>query len=103
MQSVRESFEEFFNIVDHWNIAPYPSQIGIANYLGSGFSLGFIFSLNTISKYGNLTADNDSFFAKDANIKYNLNTLFKTNRFALFLNREVDMFFLMMSVLDISI
>ena len=44
-------FEEFFNIGDHWNIAPYPSQIGIANYLGSCFSLGFIFSLNTISKY----------------------------------------------------
>jgi outer membrane protein OmpA-like peptidoglycan-associated protein len=78
-------FEEFFNIGDHWNIAPYPSQIGIANYLGSGFSLGFIFSLNTISKYGNLTAENDSFFATDANIKYNLNTLFKTNRFAPFL------------------
>jgi outer membrane protein OmpA-like peptidoglycan-associated protein len=78
-------FEEFFNIGDHWNIAPYPSQIGIANYLGSGFSLGFIFSLNTISKYGNLTAENDSFFATDANIKYNLNTLFKTDRFAPFL------------------
>ncbi len=78
-------FEEFFNIGGHWNIAPYPSQIGIANYLGSGFSLGFIFSLNTISKYGNLTAENDSFFATDANIKYNLNTLFKTDRFAPFL------------------
>jgi OOP family OmpA-OmpF porin len=78
-------FEEFFNIGDHWNIAPYPSQIGIANYLGSCFSLGFIFSLNTISKYGNLTAENDSFFATDANIKYNLNTLFKTDRFAPFL------------------
>ena len=78
-------FEEFFNIGDHWNIAPYPSQIGIANYLGSGFSLGFIFSLNTISKYGNLTAENDSFFATDANIKYNLNILFKTDRFVPFL------------------
>ena len=78
-------FEDFFNVKEHWNIAPYPSQIGIANYLGSGFSLGFIFSLNTISQYGNLTAANDSYFATDANLKYNLNTLFKTDRFAPFL------------------
>ena len=78
-------FEDFFNVEEHWNIAPYPSQIGIANYLGSGFSLGFIFSLNTISQYGNLTAANDSYFATDANLKYNLNTLFKTDRFAPFL------------------
>ena len=29
-------FEEFLTI-DHWNIAPYPSYIGVKNYIGAGF------------------------------------------------------------------
>ena len=32
-------FEEFLTI-DHWNIAPYPSYIGVKNYIGAGFSFG---------------------------------------------------------------
>lgn len=52
-------FEEFLNVADHWNIAPYPSQIGISNHMGSGFSFGFRLSFNSISKYGNITSNND--------------------------------------------
>ena len=78
-------FEEFLNVADHWNIAPYPSQIGISNHMGSGFSFGFRLSFNSISKYGNITANNDFFVAIDGLVKYDLNTLFKTNRFAPFI------------------
>ena len=78
-------FEDFFNVGDHWNVAPYPSQIGITNYIGSGFSFGLRFSHNTISKYGDLKADNDLFASGDAVIKYDINALLKTERFAPYL------------------
>ena len=77
-------FEEFVNY-DHWNIAPYPSQIAFTNYLGSGFSYGLRLSQNSITKYGNRTVDSDLFVDLDALVKYDLGVLFKINRFAPFL------------------
>lgn len=77
-------FEEFVNY-DHWNIAPYPSQIAFTNYLGSGFSYGLRLSQNSITKYGNRTVDSDLFVDLDAIVKYDLGVLFKINRFAPFL------------------
>ena len=73
-------FEEFVNY-DHWNIAPYPSQIAFTNYLGSGFSYGLRLSQNSITKYGNRTVDSDLFVDLDALVKYDLGVLFKINRF----------------------
>ena len=78
-------FEEFFNVGDHWNLMPIPSQIGITNYIGSGFSFGLRLSLNSISKYGNTSANNDFFGAADAIVKYDLNALLKTERFSPFI------------------
>src|SRR6056300_1726466 len=77
-------FEEFVNY-DHWNIAPYPSQIAFTNYLGSGFSYGLRLSQNSITKYGNRTVDSDLFVDLDTLVKYDLGVLFKINRFAPFL------------------
>ena len=77
-------FEEFVNY-DHWNIAPYPSQIAFTNYLGSVFSYGLRLSQNSITKYGNRTVDSDLFVDLDAIVKYDLGVLFKINRFAPFL------------------
>lgn len=77
-------FEEFVNY-DHWNIAPYPSQIAFTNYLGSGFSYCLRLSQNSITKYGNRTVDSDLFVDLDAIVKYDLGVLFKINRFAPFL------------------
>lgn len=34
-------FEEFVNL-DHWNIAVYPSEIGVKKYMGFGFSFGTV-------------------------------------------------------------
>jgi len=74
-----ELFEDFFKVDAHWNISPFLSYIGISNYVGRGFSLGFRFGFNTLTKYGPEPAD-ASYFNADAIIKYNINTLLKWNR-----------------------
>lgn len=68
-------FEEFLTI-DHWNIAPYPSYIGVKNYIGAGFSFGARFSFNSIKQYGDTPAS-DNYYNVDGIVSYNLNTLFK--------------------------
>jgi OOP family OmpA-OmpF porin len=78
-------FEEFFKISDHWNIAPYPSQIGLTNYLWNGFSLGLRLSHNTITKLGDDRIDSKFFGGLDGIIKYDLNKFLKTKRFSPFL------------------
>ena len=78
-------FEQFFNVADHWNIVNYPSQIGISNSIGSGFSLGFNFSQNSISTYGNTPANQHLFVATDVVIIFDIGHLFKLNRFSPFI------------------
>ena len=68
-------FEEFLTI-DHWNIAPYPSYIGVKNYIGAGFSFRTRFSFNSIKQYGDTPAS-DNYYNVDGIVSYNLNTLFK--------------------------
>lgn len=68
-------FEEFLTI-DHWNIAPYPSYIGVKNYIGAGFSFGTRFSFNSIKQYGDTPAS-DNYYNVDGIVSYNLNNLFK--------------------------
>jgi len=68
-------FEEFLTI-DHWNIAPYPTYIGVKNYIGAGFSFGARFSFNSIKQYGDTPAS-DNYYNVDGIVSYNLNTLFK--------------------------
>jgi outer membrane protein OmpA-like peptidoglycan-associated protein len=68
-------FEEFINL-EHWNISPYPSYIGVKNYIGAGFSFGTRFSVNSIKKYGDTPAS-DNYYNIDGIVSYNLNTLFK--------------------------
>lgn len=63
-------FEEFFNVKDHWNIAPSDTFVGFSNYLGNGFSFGMRLSFNTITKYGNIAANEDFFGALDGLLKY---------------------------------
>ena len=76
-------FEEFLNI-DHWNIAPYPSFLGVKKYVGSGFSFGTRFSFNTRNRYGDTSAS-DNYYNVDGIVSYNLNTLFKGERLMPFL------------------
>ena len=72
-------FEDFFNVQEHWNISPFLSYIGVSNYVGRGFSLGFRFGFNTLTQYGPFPV-NTGYFNADALIKYNLNTLIKWRR-----------------------
>ena len=76
-------FEEFLNF-NHWNVAPYPSFIGVKNHLGAGFSFGTRFSFNKIKHYGKLTAD-DKYYNFDGMLTFNLGKLFKSERFKPFL------------------
>jgi len=68
-------FEEFLTI-DHWNIAPYPSYIGVKNYIGAGFSFRTRFSFNSIKQYGDTPAS-DNYYNVNGIVSYKLNTLFK--------------------------
>lgn len=80
-------FEEFLTI-DHWNIAPYPSYIGVKNYIGAGFSFGTRFSFNSIKQYGDTPAS-DNYYNVDGIVSYNLNTLFKGKTLMPFLEMGV--------------
>jgi outer membrane protein OmpA-like peptidoglycan-associated protein len=70
--------------LDHWNIAVYPSVIGVKKYMGSGFSFGTRFSLNKITSYGNQIAS-DNYYNIDGVISYNLRSIFKSDRLMPFL------------------
>ncbi|MGA0895950.1 MAG: OmpA family protein [Flavobacteriaceae bacterium] len=66
--------EEYANL-NHWNITPHPSVIGVKKYMGAGFSFGTRFSFNSIKKYGALSAS-DTYYNIDGIVSYNLNSLF---------------------------
>jgi outer membrane protein OmpA-like peptidoglycan-associated protein len=65
-------FSEYFNVNDHWNILPSISYVSVSKYVGDGFSVGAKGSLNRISKLGDVSADDLSYYAVDGTIKYNL-------------------------------
>jgi OmpA-OmpF porin, OOP family len=64
-------FAEYFNVNDHWNILPSLSTISVSKYLSDGFSFGVAGSLNKISKFGDASVDDLSYYAVDGTIKYN--------------------------------
>ena len=76
-------FEEFSNL-DHWNIATYPSTIGVKKYIDAGFSFGTRFSLNKITSYGEKIAS-DNYYNVDGVITYNLGKVFNSMSFMPFL------------------
>jgi outer membrane protein OmpA-like peptidoglycan-associated protein len=63
---------EFFNVNDHWNILPSISYIGVSKSIGDGFSIGARGSLNKISKLGDVSVDDFSYYGLDGTIKYDL-------------------------------
>ncbi len=66
------TFEDFFNVGDHWNILPSLSTISVSKYLGDGFSFGIAGSLNKIDKWGDASVDDLSYYGLDGTVKYNL-------------------------------
>ena len=61
---------EFFNVNDHWNILPSISYVAVSKSVGDGFSVGARGSLNKISKLGDVSVDDLSYYAIDGTIKY---------------------------------
>ncbi len=68
---VGDMFEDFFNTGDHWNSAGVISRLKVNRYIGSGFTIGLAGSFNSISKIGNYSADDLSYFGTDFDIRYN--------------------------------
>lgn len=101
-QLVPEIFFEEFLTIDHWNIAPYPSYIGVKDYIGAGFSFGTRLSFNSIKQYGDTPAS-DNYYNVDGIVSYNLSTLFKGKTLMPFLEVVGDTPYLMSKVQDISI
>jgi len=63
---------EYFNLNDHWNILPSISYVAVTRSIGDNFSLGARGSLNRISKLGDTSAEDLSFYAVDGILKYQL-------------------------------
>ena len=68
-------FEDYFNVSDHWNILPAMSRISVARYIGGGFVLEGAGSVNQISKFGDTSVDDLSYYALDGTAKYSLRAL----------------------------
>ncbi|MFH6767176.1 OmpA family protein [Gaetbulibacter aquiaggeris] len=66
-----DTFAEFFNVGDHWNILPSVSSISVSKYLSDGISFGVAGSLNKISKFGDAAVGDLSYYGLDGTIKYN--------------------------------
>ena len=71
-----EMFDEYFNANDHWNILPSVSKIAISRYIGSGFVFTAAGTINKISKVGEGTVDDWSYYGADGEIKYSFRDLF---------------------------
>ena len=65
-----EYFDEFFNLSDHYNYLPSLSTVSVSRYLADGFSISAAGSINRISKIGDSSADDLSYYALDGTIKY---------------------------------
>ena len=73
-------FDEFFNLNDHYNIVPVLSKFTLSKYIGDNFSFGIGGSVNKIDKVGDATADDLSYIAADAIIKYDLGAVLGWNK-----------------------
>lgn len=62
--------DEFFNTGDHWNILPSVSKLSVGRYIGSGFVAELAGSVNQISKFGDMAANDLSYYAVDGGINY---------------------------------
>jgi outer membrane protein OmpA-like peptidoglycan-associated protein len=71
-----EYFDEFYNVEDHWNIIPSISRVSVGHYLGSGFVLAAVGSLNKIEKVGDVEVDDLTYYAIDGELKYSFRSLF---------------------------
>jgi outer membrane protein OmpA-like peptidoglycan-associated protein len=70
-----DTFSEYFNVNDHWNIIPVVSKIGVSRYIGSGFVFTAVGTVNRLKKLGDVQVDELSYYALDGEINYSLRDL----------------------------
>jgi len=66
-------FDEFVNTSDHYNMLPSLSKLAVSRYLADGFSFEAAGTLNKISKVGDNSVSNLSYYGLDGAVKYDLN------------------------------
>ena len=69
------NFDEFFNASDHYNILPSLSKITVSKYLANGFSFEAAGTLNKITKFGDNSVNDLSYYGLDGALKYDLNKI----------------------------
>ncbi|MFD2915247.1 OmpA family protein [Psychroserpens luteus] len=72
-----EYFDEFFNAEDHWNMLPSLSSLSVSRYIDSGFTFTAAGSINEISKIGDSSADDLSYYGLDGAVSYSFQNLIK--------------------------
>lgn len=68
-------FSQYFNVSDHWNILPAMSRISVGRYIGGGFVLEGAGSVNRIDKWGDMGANDLTYYGLDGNLKYSLRAM----------------------------
>ena len=68
-------YDEFFNANDHYNIIPAITRLSVGKYLDKGFSFEAAGTLNKISKIGDNSVSDLSYFAIDGAVKYDINNV----------------------------
>jgi OOP family OmpA-OmpF porin len=67
--------DEFFNVNDHYNMIPAVTRLTVGKYLADGFSFEAAGTINKISKIGDASVSDLSYFGLDGAVKYDLNKI----------------------------
>ncbi|MFT5102580.1 MAG: OOP family OmpA-OmpF porin [Candidatus Latescibacterota bacterium] len=67
-----EIFDEYFNVNDHWNILAAASKVSVGRYIGDGFTFAGTGTVNKISRVGDASASDLTYYGLDGEIKYSL-------------------------------
>ena len=68
-------FSEFFNAGDHYNVVSAISKITVSKYLDDGFSFETAGTINKITKMGDHSVADLSYYSLDGAVKYDLNKI----------------------------
>ncbi|MBT5870313.1 MAG: OmpA family protein, partial [Bacteroidetes bacterium] len=63
-------FSEYFNVEDHYNILPSVSRVAVGYYLGDGFTMGAVGTVNKVERLGRVDIESINYYGFDGEIKY---------------------------------
>ena len=63
-------FSEYFNVKDHYNILPSVSRVAVGYFLGDGFTMGAVGTVNKVERLGTLEIESINYYGLDGEIKY---------------------------------